>query len=44
MSRAEGLTRSRRLLFVAKHLFQAKGGVLLLEAFRLARSAGVDLR
>jgi glycosyltransferase involved in cell wall biosynthesis len=32
-----------RLLFVAKHLFQAKGGVLLLEAFRLARRRRSDL-
>jgi glycosyltransferase involved in cell wall biosynthesis len=31
------------LLFVAKHLFQAKGGVLLLEAFRLARRRRRDL-
>lgn len=28
------------LLFVAKHLFQAKGGLLLLEAFDLARAVG----
>jgi glycosyltransferase involved in cell wall biosynthesis len=32
-----------RLLFVAKHLFQAKGGVLLLEAFRIARRRRSDL-
>jgi glycosyltransferase involved in cell wall biosynthesis len=31
------------LLFVAKHLFQAKGGVLLLEAFRIARERRDDL-
>jgi glycosyltransferase involved in cell wall biosynthesis len=31
------------LLFVAKHLFQAKGGTLLLEAFRLARQRRDDL-
>lgn len=31
------------LLFVAKHLFQAKGGVLLLEAFELARHRRPDL-
>lgn len=31
------------LLFVAKHLFQAKGGVLLLEAFELARQRRPDL-
>jgi glycosyltransferase involved in cell wall biosynthesis len=31
------------LLFVAKHLFQAKGGVLLLEAFELARCRRPDL-
>lgn len=31
------------LLFVAKHLFQAKGGVLLLEAFELARQRRADL-
>lgn len=31
------------LLFVAKHLFQAKGGVLLLEAFELARRRRSDL-
>lgn len=33
-----------RLLFVAKHLFQAKGGTLLLEAFELARRAREDLQ
>jgi len=32
------------LLFVAKHLFQAKGGLLLLEAFRLAQLRRPDLR
>ena len=32
-----------RLLFVAKHLFQAKGGVLLVEAFRKARRRRRDL-
>jgi len=31
------------LLFVAKHLFQAKGGVLLLAAFELARRRRPDL-
>jgi glycosyltransferase involved in cell wall biosynthesis len=31
------------LLFVAKHLFREKGGVLLLEAFRLARRRRPDL-
>ena len=31
------------LLFVAKHLFQAKGGVLLLDAFDLARRRRPDL-
>ncbi|HYD07706.1 MAG TPA: glycosyltransferase family 4 protein [Reyranella sp.] len=31
------------LLFVAKHLFQAKGGVLLVEAFKLARRKRRDL-
>src|SRR5262245_32746456 len=31
------------LLFVAKHLFQAKGGMLLLEAFELARRRRPDL-
>lgn len=32
-----------RLLFVAKHLFVAKGGNLLLAAFRIARSIRPDL-
>lgn len=32
-----------RLLFVAKHLFQAKGGSLLLRAFALARRSRPDL-
>jgi glycosyltransferase involved in cell wall biosynthesis len=32
-----------KLLFVAKHLFQAKGGVLLVEAFRRARQRRPDL-
>src|SRR5579883_2346937 len=32
-----------RLLFVAKHLFQAKGGVLLLKAFELAQRHRPDL-
>jgi glycosyltransferase involved in cell wall biosynthesis len=32
-----------RLLFVAKHLFQAKGGGLLVEAFKLARRRRRDL-
>ncbi|MBS0546429.1 MAG: glycosyltransferase family 4 protein [Proteobacteria bacterium] len=32
-----------RLLFVAKHLFRAKGGVLLLQAFDLARQRRPDL-
>lgn len=32
-----------RLLFVAKHLFQAKGGVLLVEAFRTARLRRPDM-
>jgi glycosyltransferase involved in cell wall biosynthesis len=32
------------LLFVAKHLFREKGGLLLLEAFRLARRQREDLR
>jgi glycosyltransferase involved in cell wall biosynthesis len=32
-----------RILFVAKHLFQAKGGVLLVEAFRHARRKRRDL-
>jgi len=31
------------LMFVAKHLFQAKGGVLLLEAFRIAHERRSDL-
>jgi glycosyltransferase involved in cell wall biosynthesis len=31
-----------RLLFVAKHLFQAKGGVLLLEAFAKVRQSRPD--
>jgi glycosyltransferase involved in cell wall biosynthesis len=31
------------LLFVAKHLFQAKGGVLLLDAYRIARDRRPDL-
>ena len=31
------------LLFVAKHLFQAKGGLLLLEAFRIAHKRRDDL-
>lgn len=31
------------LLFVAKHLFAAKGGVLLLEAFRIVRERRPDL-
>ena len=33
-----------RLLFVAKHLFQAKGGFLLLEAFDRARRRRPDLK
>ena len=33
-----------RLLFVAKHLFQAKGGVLLLAAFARARKVRRDLQ
>lgn len=33
-----------RLLFVAKHLFQAKGGVLLLRAFEQARNTRADLQ
>jgi glycosyltransferase involved in cell wall biosynthesis len=33
-----------RLLFVAKHLFQAKGGVLLLQAFEQARKVRDDLQ
>lgn len=32
-----------RLLFVAKHLFQAKGGGLLVEAFKIARRRRQDL-
>jgi glycosyltransferase involved in cell wall biosynthesis len=36
--------RRPRLLFVAKHLFQAKGGTLLLEAFELARRRRDDLQ
>lgn len=32
-----------RLLFVAKHLFQAKGGVLLVEAFKIARKRRRDI-
>jgi glycosyltransferase involved in cell wall biosynthesis len=32
-----------RLMFVAKHLFQAKGGALLLDAFELARKRRPDL-
>jgi glycosyltransferase involved in cell wall biosynthesis len=32
-----------RLLFVAKHLFQAKGGLLLLEAFKIAHRQRPDL-
>lgn len=32
-----------RLLFVAKHLFVAKGGLLVLDAFRIARSQRPDL-
>ena len=32
-----------RLLFVAKHLFEAKGGVLLVEAFKIARHRRRDL-
>jgi glycosyltransferase involved in cell wall biosynthesis len=32
-----------RLLFVAKHLFRAKGGVLLLDAYRIARERRPDL-
>jgi glycosyltransferase involved in cell wall biosynthesis len=35
--------RRPSLLFVAKHLFQAKGGVLLLEAYRIARRTRPDL-
>jgi glycosyltransferase involved in cell wall biosynthesis len=32
-----------RLLFVAKHLFQAKGGALLVEAFKIARKRRRDI-
>jgi glycosyltransferase involved in cell wall biosynthesis len=32
-----------RLLFVAKHLFQAKGGMLLVDAFKIARRRRRDL-
>jgi glycosyltransferase involved in cell wall biosynthesis len=32
-----------RLLFVAKHLFQAKGGLLLVEAFKIAHRQRPDL-
>jgi len=32
-----------RILFVAKHLFQAKGGVLLLQAFAIARKRRPDM-
>jgi glycosyltransferase involved in cell wall biosynthesis len=32
-----------KLMFVAKHLFQAKGGALLLEAFEIARKRRPDL-
>jgi len=32
-----------RLMFVAKHLFQAKGGVLLVDAFDIARKRRPDL-
>lgn len=39
---AKGFSRPH-LLFVAKHLFQAKGGVLLLDAFRRARQRRADL-
>src|SRR5205823_5181054 len=35
--------RSPALMFVAKHLFRAKGGALLLEAFRIARERRTDL-
>jgi glycosyltransferase involved in cell wall biosynthesis len=35
--------RRPALMFVAKHLFRAKGGVLLLEAFRIARERRADL-
>jgi glycosyltransferase involved in cell wall biosynthesis len=33
-----------RLLFVAKHLFEAKGGLLLLEAFKIAHKRRHDLQ
>src|SRR5262249_15307721 len=33
-----------KLMFVAKHLFQAKGGLLLLEAFEQAQRRRPDLR
>jgi len=33
-----------RLLFVAKHLFQAKGGLLLVEAFKIAHRRRRDLQ
>jgi len=36
--------RRPSLMFVAKHLFQAKGGVLLLEALRIARERRDDLQ
>jgi glycosyltransferase involved in cell wall biosynthesis len=32
-----------KLMFVAKHLFQAKGGLLLLDAFEIARKRRPDL-
>ncbi len=35
--------RAARLLFVAKHLFRAKGGPLLLRAFALARRSRPDM-
>lgn len=35
---------SGRILFVAKHMFVQKGGLLLLEAFRIARQTRPDLR
>lgn len=35
--------RAGPLLFVAKHLFEAKGGYLVLDAFRLARERRPDL-
>lgn len=34
---------SGRILFVAKHLFVQKGGLLLLEAFRIARETRSDI-